>query len=60
MVVARQDNTLSVVGGNEEDAVTMNRVTITSDGTLLSVEHATEWPIAIEVLYDAESEPIRD
>lgn len=60
MVVGRQDNTLSVVGGNEEDAVTMNRVLIASDGTLLSVEHPTEWPIVIEVLYDAESEPIRD
>jgi hypothetical protein len=60
IVVARQDNTLSVVGGNEEDAVTMNRVLIAGDGTLLSAQYSTEWPIAIEVLYDAESEPNRD
>jgi hypothetical protein len=56
MVVARQDDLLSVVSGNEEDAVTMNRVTIANDGALLSVDHATEWPIVIEVLYDAERE----
>jgi hypothetical protein len=56
VVVARQGNTLSVVGGNDDDAVTMDHVTIASDGGLSSA-HATEWPIAIEVRYDAETEP---
>jgi len=57
MVVARQDNTLSVVGGNEDDAVTMDHVTIANDSRLLSVSHPTEWPIVIEVRYDADTEP---
>jgi hypothetical protein len=56
IVVARQDNMLSVVGGNEEDAVTMDRVAVLSDGTLSSVDHPTEWSIVIEIRYDAESE----
>jgi hypothetical protein len=50
---------LNVVGGNEEDAVTMDRVRAANDGTLLSVDHPTEWPIVIEVHYDAEREPVR-
>ena len=59
MVVARQDNTLSVVGGNDDDAVMMDHVAIASDGRLVSVGHSTEWPIAIEVRYDAETDPDR-
>ena len=59
VVVARQDNTLSVVGGNDEDAVTMDHVAIAGDGRLLSVGHSTEWPIVIEVRYDFETEPNR-
>jgi len=59
IVVARQDQTLSVVGGNDEDAVTMDHVAIASDGTLTSVGHSTQWPIAIEIRYDAESDPDR-
>jgi hypothetical protein len=59
IVVARQDNTLSVVGGNDEDAVTMEPVAIAGDGRLLSVGHSTEWPIVIEVRYDSETEPDR-
>jgi hypothetical protein len=57
IVVARQPGALSVVGGNEEDAVTMDRVAIGSDGTVDSANGAIAWPIAIEVLYDAETDP---
>jgi hypothetical protein len=58
IVVTRQDNTLSVVGGNDEDAVLMDQVAIAGDGTLAS-GHSTEWPIVIEVRYDAETDPDR-
>jgi hypothetical protein len=54
IVVARQDNALSVVGGNDEDAVMMDHVTIAPDGRLVSVYHPTEWSIVIEVRYDSE------
>ncbi len=57
IVVARQADVLSVVGGNEEDAVTMDHVGIAADGRLLSVDGSTEWPIVIEIRYDAETEP---
>lgn len=56
IVVARQDNMLSVVGGNDEDAVTMDHIAIASDGGLTS-GHSLEWSIAIEVRYDADAEP---
>ena len=56
LVVAREGNTLSIVGGNDQDAVTMDHVTIAGDGTLTS-GGSLKWPIAIEVRYDAESEP---
>ncbi len=54
IVVARQDNALSVVGGNDEDAVTMDHLAVAPDGRLLSVGHPFEWSIAIEVRYDSE------
>jgi hypothetical protein len=57
IVVARQDNTLSVVGGNDADAVTMEHVSIARDGGLSSLDHRVEWPIAIELRYDADTEP---
>ena len=57
LVVARQDNALSVVGGNDEDAVTMDHVTIASDGGLSSLDHRIDWPIVIEVRYDSDIEP---
>jgi hypothetical protein len=57
IVVARQDNILSAVGGNDADAVTMDHIAIASDGGLSSVDHSLEWPIVIEVRYDAETEP---
>jgi hypothetical protein len=57
IVVARQDNMLSVVGGNDADAVTMEHVTIAGDGGLSSLNHRIEWPIAIELRYDSDIEP---
>ena len=57
IVVARAGNMLSVVGGNDQDAVTMDHITVASDGGLSSFNHRIEWPIAIEVRYDAEAEP---
>jgi len=63
IVVAKAAGTLSAVGGNEDDAVTMDRVTIAADGSLQSQDSPTAtptiWPIAIEVLYDSESDPDR-
>jgi hypothetical protein len=59
IVVAQQGNTLSAVGGNDADAVMMDHLVIASDGRLTSVGHSTEWPIVIEVRYDADSEPNR-
>ena len=64
IVVAADAQTLSVVGGNEYDAVAMTHVAIGSDGSLDSSEGAhgyhTAWPIVLEVRYDAEAEPDRD
>jgi hypothetical protein len=63
IVVARADRILSVVGGNENDAVTMDHVTTAADGSLQSQDGPTAaptlWPIAIEVRYDAERDPDR-
>ncbi|HEY3920111.1 MAG TPA: DUF2272 domain-containing protein [Stellaceae bacterium] len=55
-VVARQAGTLDAVGGNDSDAVTMDHVTIGSNGKLESAD-GQEWPIVIEVRYDAETDP---
>lgn len=58
IVVARTAVTLQAVGGNDQDAVTMDAVTIASDGSLVSrASPTTAWPIVIEVLYDAEVDP---
>lgn len=57
IVVARQDNTFSVVSGNDNDAVTMDHVNIAGAGQLSSLNYVIEWPIVIEVRYDAETEP---
>ncbi|HEV8014561.1 MAG TPA: DUF2272 domain-containing protein [Stellaceae bacterium] len=63
IVVAQAAGTLSAVGGNDNDAVTMDRVTRAADGSLQSQDSPTAaptvWPIAIEVLYDAEKDPDR-
>ena len=57
IVVAQRPGALDVVGGNEDDAVTMDHVTIAADGSLTSTDGATHWPIAIEIRYDAETDP---
>lgn len=48
---------LDVVGGNDADAVTMDHVTVGTDGSLTSANGAQPWPIVIEVRYDAETDP---
>jgi hypothetical protein len=55
MVVAQQPGALAVVGGNDDDAVTMDHVIVGADGSLQSV-HGQPWPIVIEVRYDAETD----
>lgn len=61
IVVSRLGQSLSAVGGNEQDAVTMDQVTIGAGGILESSNGPaalpTDWPIVIEVLYDAETDP---
>lgn len=56
IVVTRQAGSLDVVGGNDADAVTMDHVTIGGDGSLESAD-GQDWPIVIEVRYDAETDP---
>ena len=55
IVVARQATALSVVGGNERDAVTIDQVSMGADGGLIGREGV--WPIVLEVRYDAETDP---
>jgi hypothetical protein len=35
----------------------MEHVSIARDGGLSSLDHRVEWPIAIELRYDADTEP---
>ncbi len=61
IVVARRGGMLSIVGGNEDDAVMLSQVVTQADGSLQSVAppttaEPTRWPIVIEVLYDAETD----
>ena len=65
IVVARQPGTLSVVGGNVDDAVTMKHVPVTADGKLANpdgsiVDTRYPWLTVIEIAYDAEEEPGSD
>ncbi len=57
VVAAPQPGRLDVVGGNDHDAVTMDRLSVGVDGSLASIDGAQRWPIAIEVRYDAETDP---
>jgi Uncharacterized protein conserved in bacteria (DUF2272) len=57
IVVARQAEQLDAIGGNDDDAVTMDHVIIDTDGSLHSAVGATQWPIVVEVRYDAETDP---
>jgi hypothetical protein len=65
IVVDLQPGMLSVIGGNVDDAVTMTHVPISPggmlsepDGRLLDERHP--WFVVLQVLYDAESEPLSD
>jgi hypothetical protein len=56
IVVARQGAALEAVGGNDRDAVTMDRVSVAADGNLTSAGGALSWPIIVEIVYDAEAD----
>ena len=55
IVVARADGTLSVIGGNVDDAVTMKHVPITADGRLAGpdgvVDTRYHWFVVLRMLY---------
>ena len=57
VVAASRPGQLDVVGGNDNDAVTMNHVSVGADGSLASAAGGRPWPIVIQVRYDAETDP---
>jgi hypothetical protein len=57
VVAAPQAGQFDVVSGNDKDAVTMEHVSVGPDGSLTSADGARTWPIAVEVRYDAETDP---
>lgn len=65
LVVSRQPNQLSIIGGNVDDAVILTHVPITPAGTLTQSDGAAvdtrySWCAVLQVLYDADSEPASD
>ena len=65
IVVAVEPGTLSVIGGNVNDAVSMTRVPVTESGMLAAadgtvVDRRHPWLAVLQVLYDAEAEPAAD
>ena len=65
LVVSRQPNQLSIIGGNVDDAVTLTRVPtgptgllVDRNGDLLDTRYA--WCAVLQVLYDADGEPAAD
>lgn len=65
IVVDAQPKVLGVLGGNVDDAVTMTHVPITEigmlampDSTVLDTRY--RWFVVLQVLYDAEAEPVSD
>ncbi len=65
LVVSRQANQLSIIGGNVDDAVTLTHVPTTpagllesSDGTMVDTRYS--WCAVLQVLYDADGEPPAD
>ena len=65
IVVAAAPGSLSVIGGNVNDAVSMTHLPVTEGGMLAAadgtiVDPRAPWMVVLEVLYDAESEPARD
>jgi len=57
VVAAPRSGQFDVVGGNDNDAVTMAHVSVGADGSLTSADGGRPWPIAIQVRYDAETDP---
>ncbi len=65
MVVAATPGTISVIGGNVDDAVTLTHVPVGPDGLLSDpdghlLDSRYPWFVAVQVLYDAEAEPASD
>lgn len=57
--------TISIVGGNVDDAVTLTHVPVTADGMLANpdgtvVDTRYPWFVVLQVIYDAEAEPAAD
>ncbi|MGI4945113.1 MAG: DUF2272 domain-containing protein [Janthinobacterium lividum] len=57
--------TISVVGGNVDDAVTLTHVPVTADGMLAGPDGTVAdtrypWFVVLQVIYDAEAEPAAD
>lgn len=65
IVVDLQPGTISVLGGNVDDAVTMTHVPVTASGTLAGADGVVldrryPWFVVLRVLYDTEAEPAGD
>jgi hypothetical protein len=65
IVVARAGETLSVIGGNVDDAVTLTHVPVSESGMLATpqggvLDSRYPWFVVLQVLYDAEAEPATD
>ena len=65
IVVASQPGTISVLGGNVDDAVTLTHVPVSPDGLLTDpdghlLDSRYPWFVVVQVLYDAEAEPAAD
>lgn len=63
IVVARQPNQISVIGGNVDDAVTMKHVPVTADGRLATPDGTVldtryPWMVVLKVLYPDVPPPI--
>ncbi len=65
IVVDVQHGTISVIGGNVDDAVTLTHVPVTESGTLATpdgtvLDNRFPWFVVLRVVYDAEAEPAGD
>ena len=66
IVVGRQPNQISIIGGNVDDAVALTHVPVGPTGLLAgpdgqSLDSRYSWLTVLEVLYDADAEsPLRD
>ena len=65
LVVGRVPNQISIIGGNVDDAVTLTHVPVGPTGLLagqngLLYDTRYSWCVVLQVLYDADSEPVLD